>query len=81
MAQVIHMLQAGEFTLSGKDVCASADTIRWLQRLAVQMSQAYQASVAPPPAAPTPTDEPAPAGLPSGVTIKQFAPGKAGKAK
>lgn len=53
MAQVVNMLHAGEFALSGKDVCAGADAIRWLQRTAVTLSEAYTASLAtPPPPAP-----------------------------
>lgn len=41
LAQLINMLHSSELTLNGKDICASADTIRWLQRLAKQAAEVY----------------------------------------
>jgi hypothetical protein len=48
MAQVVNMLHVGEFSLNGKDICAGSDAIRWLQRTAVMMSEAYTAASATP---------------------------------
>jgi hypothetical protein len=67
LAQVINMLHTGEFSLNGKDVCAGADAIRWLQRTAVAVSESYSAAStapAPAPAASAP------------FTIKAHQPGK-----
>lgn len=41
LGQLINMLHVGEFELNGKDICASADTIRWLQNLAKQTAEVY----------------------------------------
>ena len=71
MAQVVNTIHISEFTLNGKDVCAAADSFRWLQRAAMQMSQAYQLSLG------TEKPEPAPGAMPDGVTVKAFQPGKA----
>lgn len=81
LAQIINMMQVGEFTVNGKDVCASADTIRWLQRFAVSVSETFSKEQKPtaevpvtetkPPEAPPPTG-----GLPAGVKVKSFGRGK-----
>lgn len=76
--QLINMLQVGEFKLNGKDMCASADTIRWLQKVATSAADCYAQSKAsakpakePELALPTPSS-----GLPEGVAVKAFNPGK-----
>lgn len=84
MAQVVNLLTAGEFSLGGKDLCAAADAIRWLQKLAVQCSESYQAGVhGTPTPPPPPTEETKPSlkdrqpGAFSQAKIKSFHPGKA----
>lgn len=81
LGQLINMIQTGEYSLNGKDLCASADTIRWLQTIAVDAAKVYKESKAsekvPPkvegnivgPKAPLPP-------MGGGVSIKSF-----GKAK
>lgn len=46
IAQLINMVQASKYDISGKDVCASADTIRYLQNMAVNIAKSYQAAAA-----------------------------------
>jgi len=82
-SQLINMLQAAEFSLNGKDVCASADTIRWLQQVAVKAAETFKADAeGPKPDAPSPV---APAvevpsgGLEQGITLKQMHVGKGKK--
>lgn len=70
LAQLVNMLHAGSFTVNGKDVCASADTIRWLQKLAVSASEAY--------AVPS-SDQAASVPASDGLKVKAFNPGKLGK--
>jgi len=82
--QLINMVQIAELSLNGKDVCATADTIRWLQKVAVGAAECFQASLAPkpePPVPPTPVAaaKPPTGGFEEGVTIKSFNPGKTGK--
>lgn len=88
VAKLINMLQAGEYTFSGKDLCSAGDSIRWFQRMAVSASEAYRVeaekSDAPPvpplPIAKEVEEETVPkAGLPDGVKMKSFHPGKLGK--
>ena len=76
MAQVVNTLHAGAYTLGGKDICTAADSIRWLQQAALRMSQSFQGALY---AEKTPVT-PSGSGLPEGVTIKAFHPGKPGKA-
>lgn len=82
LAQLINMLQVGEYRLSGKDLCASADTIRWLQNTAKSAADCYSLSKNPIAAK---EDEykslPSTNGLGEGVNIKSFNPGKAGRSK
>lgn len=85
-AQLINMLHAGEFKLNGKDMCASADTIRWLQDVAKGAAECYSkprasSPVQPEPIAEAKKEEPPTGGLPSGVTLKAFSPGKPSKSK
>jgi hypothetical protein len=89
-AQVINLLQAGKYELGGKDLCASGDAIRWLQKVAVSAAEAYskgktsiKEEVKPQVVSEVnaPLPEPAKAGLPEGVKIKAFNPGKVGKSK
>lgn len=71
-AQLVNMLHTGAWTLSGKELCTAADTIRAFQRLAQAISEGYQAGrAAPAPVAVGP--------LGPGVTIKDFNPGKMGE--
>lgn len=85
-AQLINMLQVGEFKVSGKDVCASADTIRWLQNVARAAAECYagskpsQVPVVKEPETVTPPPPPS-SGMPEGVTVKAFNPGKPGRSK
>lgn len=77
MAQLVNLVQAGSYTFGGKDMCAAADAIRWLQKLAVTSGKAYAEA----PTTQPPPEEPkaqAP-GFPEGVTMKAFNPGKPGK--
>lgn len=84
MAQIANMLNAGEWSVSGKDVCACADSIRWFHQLAVLASQAYSQAketpeapeASPPPAA---ADTKPSGSLPGDVKIKSYNPGKIGK--
>lgn len=78
-AQLVNMLHTGAWTLSGKELCAAADTIRAFQKIAVAISEGYQTRSAAP-EAPTPAVAPPVVGpLGPGVTIKEFNPGKLGK--
>lgn len=83
LAQLINMLQAGEFKLSGKDMCASADTIRWLQRVATQAAECYSGSkTVKEPEIVKPSDTlPPSSGLGEGVALKAFNPGKPSRSK
>lgn len=66
-AQLINMLQLGKYDVGGKDMCAGADSIRWLQSLAVEMAGAHAGTTKP--AAPPP----------EGLAVKTYNPGKPGK--
>lgn len=72
-AQLINMLQVGEFSLNGKDICASADTLRWFQNFAAQASKCYSEELSTGPQALEGS------GISSGVTIKAMSPGKPSK--
>lgn len=48
LAQLVNTVQAGEYTLNGKDLCAAADAIRFLQETAVKASKAYTDAVVAP---------------------------------
>lgn len=76
MAQAVNMVHTATFSINGKDVCASADTIRWLQKLATDMAKTYQESKTSEPSVPS---APPQGGLPEGVNVKGFNPGKPGK--
>ena len=82
-AQLIHMVQASKYDISGKDVCASADTIRFLQKVAVEIAKSYQAKVTSEDHAPAPQEVKAPPSGPlgEGVTIKAFHPGSSKPSK
>ncbi len=92
-AQLINSLQVGEYTVNGKDACAFADSLRWFQKLAAAAAKVFSEKItseetseptkaAEIPAAPETVAEKAPSGgLPDGVKIKAFHPGKAGKSK
>ena len=42
LAQLINMINAGQFgPISGADVCAAADSIRWLQTLCLKTSESF----------------------------------------
>lgn len=71
LAQVIHTLQAGQYSLNGKDVCAAADAMRFLQGVAVKASQAYTEELTAIPDTPLP-------GM-GDVNIKAFHPGRPSK--
>lgn len=82
MAQLANMLNIGEWTVSGKDACAIGDTIRWFQKFAAQVGQTYSAEKVAPAPEPSVPKEPPPVsggGLPPGVSVKAFSPGKVGK--
>lgn len=68
-SQVINILQAGELTLTGKEFCAAADTIRWFQKFAVSLAEGYQATEVSPKA---PASD-------SGFKVKSYSPGKVSK--
>ena len=72
-AQLIHLLQSGRYQCSGKDLCASGDTIRWFQKVATDAASCYAESKTP---AVNPSALPA-----EGLAIKSFHPGKASKTK
>ena len=86
-AQLINMLHVAEMKVNGKDVCAAADSIRWLQNVAKAAAECYSQSKTPkvevsvPPQEIPVTPPPAPGGLPEGVTMKAFNPGKPGRSK
>lgn len=83
MSQLVNMLQGGEFKVTGKDMCAGGDTIRWLQKQAVKLAEAYKAGDSPKSPPPAPAEEAA-APVPSpdeGLKVKAFSPGKMGKSK
>lgn len=75
MAQLINMVQIGRYEVGGKDMCAGADALRWLQGLAVEAAECLKNQVVSlpetPPAAPDPPDE--------GLKVKTYNPGKIGK--
>jgi hypothetical protein len=71
VAQLINMLQAGDFKVSGKDMCAGADSLRWLQQFAVDLAKVYQEEQKPAVSAPEVE--------PQGLRIKSYNPGKLGK--
>lgn len=48
VAQLINMLKAGSYEISGKDICAASDSIRWLQDTGVAMAQDFQNPPVPP---------------------------------
>ncbi len=84
-AQLINMLHVGEFKLNGKDLCAAADSIRWLQKVAQSAADCYAQSKASPvkerePEVVAPS-APGKPGLPEGVTMKAFNPGKPARTK
>lgn len=81
LAQLANMLNVGSWTVNGKDACAVGDTIRWFQKFAAHVGQVYSSEkVAPEPPAPAAAaPEPSGGGLPAGVTVKAFNPGKTGK--
>lgn len=67
------MLQVAKYDIGGKDMCAGADSIRWLQTLATEMAKAYQPETTKTVALETPAK-------PSeGFTVKSYNPGKVGK--
>jgi hypothetical protein len=72
LAQAVNLLVAGEYNLGGKDLCAGADAIRWVQKLAVLCSEAYQAEQAEGSKEKTP-DTPKPE---APLKIKAYHPGK-----
>lgn len=78
VSKALMMIQAGEWTMNGKDFCQAADAIRWLQNTAVIMAQSLQDSrnVTSEPAK---VDAAPKSGLPEGVAVKSFSPGKPGK--
>lgn len=70
LAQLINMIHIAEYTAIGKDICAAADSIRWLQSFAKEVAVVFQAEASAP-SAPPPTE--------SGFTIKSSGQGKVGK--
>lgn len=79
-AQVINMLQVGEYKVNGKDVCAASDAIRWLQKAAVLAAESYaNASKNTPVESDNVPPPPPSGGLPEGVNMKAFNPGKIGR--
>lgn len=83
LAQLANMLNIGEWTVNGKDACAIGDTIRWFQKFAAQVGATYSSEKTAPAPEPSVPKEPLPAdvggGLPPGVSVKAFSPGKVGK--
>jgi hypothetical protein len=87
LAKVLTMLQGSEYNLSGKDICAAADAIRWLQDVAKQFAETYSApktSVQPAvaetkPATAVPSEPEMPLPGMGDVKIKSYSPGKLGK--
>jgi hypothetical protein len=65
-AQLINMLQIAKYEIGGKDMCAGADSIRWLQELATGMAKGYQSEA----------QETAAPKAPEGLAVKSYSPGK-----
>lgn len=65
IASLINLLHGGRFEMNGKEMCANADTLRWLQAFALDAAKAYQAADVAPSAEPT-----------SELKVKHFSPGK-----
>lgn len=81
IGQLINMLQNGTYDLNGKDLCASADTIRWFQTFGVDAAKVYKESKASEKASqvvgsPAVSSNAPSSPLGEGVSIKSF-----GKAK
>lgn len=76
VAQLINMLNVSEYTANGKDICAAADSIRWLQSFAIEMAKSYQEQLNPKPTAAPDTAAVAPV---EGFKVKSYNPGKVGK--
>ena len=55
-AQLINMLHVAEIKVNGKDVCAAADSIRWLQNVAKAAAECYSQSKTPKVEAPVPSN-------------------------
>lgn len=70
VAQLINMLQIATMEINGKDMCAGADSLRWLQALAVNMASAYAGGAN--------TQAPVPAAS-EGLKVRAYNPGGRGK--
>lgn len=70
-AQLINTLHVGDYAVGGKDICAAADAIRWLQDLAKKMAESY--------ASPQPAAAPAAPVGDAPFTVKAMSPGRAAK--
>lgn len=94
LAQLVNTVHAGEYTCNGKDLCAAADAIRFLQEIAVKASKSYTDMVSAPEVPPPTVAAPAAAVLPQpspvaqaalplpgmgDVKVKAFHPGKPSK--
>jgi EAL domain-containing protein (putative c-di-GMP-specific phosphodiesterase class I) len=77
LAQLINMLQMAEFTTTGKDMCAGADSLRWLQAFAVDCAKVFQSESSAMKPSDQPPSTPDEGGSP--LKIKAFSPGKAAK--
>lgn len=75
LGQLINMLNTGNFSMNGKDICASADTIRWLQGIGTEAAKVYRDVKSPISSPPTSVVSSPPIG--EGISIKSV--GKAGK--
>ena len=79
-AQLINMLQIAKYDIGGKDMCAGADSIRWLQNLAVDMAKDFSPKVSETSEKKADVVEPeAAVKHPSGLNVKSYNPGKVGK--
>lgn len=95
LAQLVNTVQVGEYTCNGKDLCAAADAIRFLQETAVKASKSYTEAIAVTPDSPSVTAASAPVAAVTPVSpmaqpeismpgmgdvkIKAFSPGKPSK--
>lgn len=93
LAKLITIIQVGEYTVSGKDICAAADSIRWMQDIGKDMAKGFaETKASDKPAGVEPPSAPAAPSVPSAapemplpglgdVKIKAYNPGKVGKSK
>lgn len=77
-AQLLNLLHAGKWDLSGADIAAHSDTVRWLHGLANQMAEQLKLSKATP-TTPAVTVDSLTAPTTQAFRIKQMGPIGSGK--